>query len=193
MPLQMRLLVIPALRCEASALLDERCLNLIRDIFHDLSAVMPITEDGEIFSLIGQIIGPDSSSATTQFLKLAIYFLSNKLFDEDTDTYCNINDELLRWFKLGNHHRLLRGILSARTPTIDALAEGLFASALRAEDLASSRMFLECGLSPNIVLEHAEYTNEKPAGSSFSGTPSKSKEAILVYLSCFSNSMQSQI
>ncbi|PQE13394.1 multiple ankyrin repeats single kh domain protein [Rutstroemia sp. NJR-2017a BVV2] len=161
MPLQMRALVIPALRREASALLGEHHSNLIRDIFHNLCAVMPITEEDEICSLIGQIIGWDSSSATTQFLKLAIYFLSNKLFDKDTDIYWNINDELLRWFKIGNHHRLLRGILSSRTPTIDALAEGLFASAVKAEDLAFSRIFLESGLNPDIEIGHCEKHGDK--------------------------------
>ncbi|PQE32366.1 multiple ankyrin repeats single kh domain protein [Rutstroemia sp. NJR-2017a WRK4] len=173
MPLQMRVLVIPALSCQASALLGEHHSTLIKDIFHNLSAVMPITEEDEIYSLIGQIIGCDSSSATTQFLKLAIYFLSNKLFHEFTDEYWKTNDELLRWFKIGNHHRLLRGILSSRTPTIDALAEGLFASALRAEDLALSRIFLESGLNPDIHLEHLEYPNEYLIRIVFQGTPLK--------------------
>ncbi|PQE14393.1 multiple ankyrin repeats single kh domain protein [Rutstroemia sp. NJR-2017a BBW] len=173
MPLQMRTLVIPALHREASALAGEYHSNLIRDIFHNLCAVMPVTEDDDIYSLIRQIIGEDSSSATTQFLELAIYFLSNKLFDKYTDEYWKLNDELLRWFKIGNHHRLLRGILSSRTPTIDALAEGLFASALRAEDLALSRIFLESGLKPDIELSFFEYTTENRYGVIFRGTPLK--------------------
>jgi ankyrin repeat protein len=173
MPLQMRALVIPALRSDASASVDEHHSNLIRDIFHNLCAVMPVTEEDDIYSLIRQITGWDSSSATTQFLKLAIYYLSNKLFDPNTDAYSNLNDELLRWFKIGNHHRLLRVILSSRTPTIDALAEGLFASALRAEDLAFSRIFLESGLNPDIKLRHNEYPNKRYSETWFHGTPLK--------------------
>jgi ankyrin repeat protein len=169
MPLQMRNLIIPTL---ASSQLCNPYSDPTKDIFHELSAVMPVADDTAIIKLLWQIIPLDSGGHTVELLKLVIYFLSNKLFNEYADEYLNLNDELLRWFKIWKHHRLLRGILSFRTPTIDALAEGLFASALRAEDLAFSRIFLELGLNPDMPLVY-ESTNEKYRKGRFIGNPLK--------------------
>ena len=157
MPLQMRSLVIPTLRRAALSQLERHYSFLIEDVFHNLSAVMPVSDDSEIFDTLRILTSTKpwvTSSATAQFLKLAMYLLSNKLFDFDHQTILQVNDALFSWFKMDHNHLLLRSILSSKIPTIDAFAEGLFHSALRAEDLAFSKMFLELGLNPDIILLH---------------------------------------
>lgn len=111
---------------------------------------MIVAENPDSYDLFLETTPRTSNNATTQFLKLAIYFLSNNLLNPFKAL--EINDELYSWFKMGDNQRLLMGMLSTRIPTIDAVVEGLFLSALRAEDLVFSRTILESGLNPDIIL-----------------------------------------
>jgi ankyrin repeat protein len=83
-------------------------------------------------------------------LKLTVYLLSNNLFSrKDEKLVC---DELLKWFQLGDNYLLLKAILSHRLPTIEALAEGIFASALEAEDQKMAKLFLDLDMSADIII-----------------------------------------
>lgn len=148
MPVGMRELLIPTLSLTSSSLVQRQRPSIMWGIFYDLSAVLPAEFD--IANLLREIVGPDCSRGTVEFLKLAIYILSNKLLHKMSDAIFRLNDALLQWFKMGNNVQFLKAILSDRTPTIDAFAEGIFARALDAEDQTMSRIFLQSGMNPNI-------------------------------------------
>lgn len=97
-------------------------------------------------------------------LKLMVYHLSNNLFEpydlgKPRKIVC---DEILKWFQMGDNYLILKRILSNRIPTIDAFAEGIFRSALTAQDRGISKIFLQSGVNPNIkfagVAAHDRFT-----------------------------------
>jgi len=130
-------------------------------IIHHLCAIMPINDNEEINSLLWKVF-EGGRGATMEFLKLAVYMLSNKVFPMviyDTDhresrapraLFC---DELFKWFQMGQNHLFLREILSCKTPTIEAFAECIFASALHFEDKEFLGIFFQYGISLGILVE----------------------------------------
>jgi ankyrin repeat protein len=123
--------------------------GLMEQMSRYLSAIMPIQKNDEIYTLLRRLVGPDAT-ATIEVLKLTVYLLSNKLFSSGNDNI--VCDELLEWFQLGDNFLLLKAILSHRLPTIEALAEGIFASALEAKDQKMAKLFLDPGMSADIIL-----------------------------------------
>jgi hypothetical protein len=123
--------------------------GLMEHMSRYLSAIMPTQKNDEIYTLLRRLVGPDAT-ATIEVLKLTVYLLSNNLFPpEDKKLVC---DELLEWFKLGDNYLLLKAILLHKLPTIEALAEGLFASALEAEDQKMAKLFLDLDMSADIII-----------------------------------------
>jgi ankyrin repeat protein len=128
----------------------------MQQIVHYLSATLPIQKDEHIYSILHKIVGADYTSATTDILKLTVYLLSNKLLNHDVSfnyvagrLVCN---ELLKWFQLGDNYLVLKAILSHKLPTIEALAEGVFASAVKLGDRQIVRILLDFGMNPDIIV-----------------------------------------
>jgi ankyrin repeat protein len=123
--------------------------GLMEQMSRYLSAIMPIEKNDEVYPLLHRLVGPDAT-ATIEVLKLTVYLLSNNLLPgKDERLVCG---ELLEWFRLGDNHLLLKAILSHRLPTIEALAEGIFASALEAEDQKMAKLFLDLDMSADITI-----------------------------------------
>jgi hypothetical protein len=126
----------------------------VEKVIHRLFATLPMKPEDDAYSVFGRIVGTDYSRALIEILKLTAFLLSNKLlYGEMYDLVC---DELLKWFQIGDNYLLVRAILSHRLPTIEAFAEGIFASALEAEDRQMVGIFLDLGMNPNIMIEGRE-------------------------------------
>jgi hypothetical protein len=140
--------MIPAMCPQSSPLVQDQMTRLIPY----LHSTIPVEQDKDIYTLLHNIFGGDYSRATKEFLMLVMYFLSNKLFKRNDSA--RICDRLLEWFEMGNNHLLLKDMISHKhtIPTIEALAEGIFASTLRAGNVAIAKMFLDSGLDPNIII-----------------------------------------
>jgi ankyrin repeat protein len=140
--------MIPAMCPRSSPLVQDQITRLIPY----LHSTIPVEQDKDIYTLLHNISGGDYSRATKEFLMLVMYFLSNKLFDRNDSA--RICDKLLEWFEMGNNHLLLQDMIlhKHKMPTIEALAEGIFASTLRAGNVAIAKMFLDSGLEPNIII-----------------------------------------
>ncbi|CZR66358.1 uncharacterized protein PAC_16259 [Phialocephala subalpina] len=143
MPPQILQAIVPAICTEPN--LGQLAME---NIFHHLSATLPVQRDDDILPVLRHIVGHDFTAATLEILKVTVYLLSNNLLDNG-DLIC---DELLKWFQMGDNHLLLAAILSHKMPTIEAFAEGIFASALQAEDQRMVRVFLDSGMNPGIVI-----------------------------------------
>ncbi|KAF4626393.1 hypothetical protein G7Y89_g11764 [Cudoniella acicularis] len=123
--------------------------NLMEQMSRHLSAIMPIQKNDEIYPILRRLVGPDAT-ATIEVLKLTVYLLSNKLLPFRNEKF--VCDELLKWFQLGDNYLLLKAILSYRLPTIEAFAEGIFSSALDAVDRKMVKLFLDLGMSADIII-----------------------------------------
>jgi ankyrin repeat protein len=164
MPTQMLRAIIPAVCPRASCIISKQ----MEQIIHHLSASMPVKRDEEIYSILHHIVGTDYASATTEILKLTIYLLSNKLLDIKVGIGARlVCDELLKWFQMGDNYLLLKAILSHRLPTIEAFAEGIFTSALEAEDRKMVRIFLDSGMNPNIIIGGRPYSPQRHTALQF--------------------------
>jgi ankyrin repeat protein len=142
--------IIPAV-CSGVGLSIE---GQVGKVIRRLSATLPMKQEDDAYSIFGRIVGTDYSRSSIEILKLTVFLLSNRLlYDEMYDLVC---DELLKWFQIGDNYLLLKAILSHRLPTIEAFAEGIFASALEAEDRQMVGIFLDLGMNPNIMIEGGE-------------------------------------
>jgi len=119
---------------------------------HDhLAAVLPNQEDGDTLAALRHIIFPKDCNASIELLKITVFLLSNKLFtDRDSHLVC---DELLKWFQMGDNYLFLKALLSHQMPTIEAFAEGILASALNSEDRRMTKICLDSGMDPNIIID----------------------------------------
>jgi ankyrin repeat protein len=132
--------------------------RVIERNFHHLCATLPVEQEGEvqqdnnIINFLWKIVSDNFHSNTVECLKLMVYHLSNNLFEpyDVDDSRKIVCDEILKWFQMGDNYLILKCILSNRIPTIDAFAEGIFRSALTAQDRGISKIFLQSGMNPNI-------------------------------------------
>jgi len=128
----------------------------LRQLVHQFSNVLPLEHDGQLFDLLRKMFCGDYQIATVEFLKLAVYVLSNKLLGRNESiAFCN---KLLKWFQMGSNYMFLQEILSHKTPIIEAFMEGIFCSAVYDEDEFFLKMFLQSGVDPNIII-----TDPRPA------------------------------
>jgi len=151
MPPQTLKAILPAVCPSDSLEISEQT----KQIVHRLSAIMPVKQDTDVYPILHRIVGPAYDVATTEILKLTVYLLSNKLM-EDEDSEKLVCDELLKWFQMGDNYLFLKAILSHRLPTIEAFAEGIFFSAMHFEDRHIVEIFLDSGMSPNILVPRNE-------------------------------------
>ncbi|KAN0119336.1 Ankyrin repeat-containing domain protein [Hyaloscypha variabilis] len=122
----------------------------LRQLVHQFSIVLPLEHDGKIIDLLRKMFCGDYQIATVEFLKLAVYVLSNKLLRRNESiAFCN---KLLKWFQMGSNYRFLQEILSHKTPIIEAFMEGVFCSAVYDEDEFFLKIFLQSGVDPNIII-----------------------------------------
>ncbi|KAH7348861.1 ankyrin repeat-containing domain protein [Rhexocercosporidium sp. MPI-PUGE-AT-0058] len=151
-------LMIPSLSPSPSQLVDVH----LNQIIQHLCVIMPVEGDDYVTDSLKKIFGNNDHEATTEFLKLAVYLVSNKFWDmyygHPGRIFC---DHLVRWFQLDRNRTFLREILSNKTPTIEAFMEGIFASAVYAEDLEMLVDFLRSGINPNILVP-ASWAQETP-------------------------------
>ncbi|KAE8445875.1 hypothetical protein EG329_012799 [Mollisiaceae sp. DMI_Dod_QoI] len=149
MPEQLLRGMIPTLCPDPSPLVPIH----LKQIIHHLCAIMPVEQDDNVMDILRKIFGGDYHEATTEFLKLAVYVLSNKLlkmrYHGDGETFCG---ELFKWFQMGRNYLFLQDILSIKMPTIEAFVECIFVSAMHAEDAFMIKVFLKTGLNPNMIV-----------------------------------------
>jgi ankyrin repeat protein len=146
MPNEMLELILPNLCPNPSPVISRH----LRQMIHYLCVVMPVHQDINVTETLKKIFGGERD-ATIEFLKLAVYLLSNKLLRirGSRMVFC---DQLLKWFQTKRNYLFLRKILSHNSPTIEAFAEDIFSSALHDEDAAILRVFLEAGISPEMIV-----------------------------------------
>ncbi|KAH7413530.1 ankyrin repeat-containing domain protein [Cadophora sp. MPI-SDFR-AT-0126] len=170
MPEKMLRGLVPAL-CPNRDLVHRDSSTIMEQNFDYLCATMlveqegEVQQDGNITKYLWQIVSDNFHSNTVEFLKLIVYYLSNKLFEpsEDDKSRQFVCDEILKWFQMGDNYLVLKRILSNRIPTIDAFAEGIFESALQAQDRGISRIFLESGMNPNIKFTRGGWRDKRTA------------------------------
>lgn len=146
MPPQTLKAIFPAVCPSASPEISEQT----KQIVHYLFAIMPVKQDTDVYPILHRIVGPNYNVASTEILKLAVYLLSNKLIHYNGRDRL-VCDELLKWFQMGDNYLFLKAILSHKLPTIEAFAEGIFISAIRFKDRHMVEIFLDSGISPNIL------------------------------------------
>ncbi|KAL3419921.1 ankyrin repeat protein [Phlyctema vagabunda] len=146
MPEDMVAMALPFLSLDRWQIVDRS--NTMKLVFNKLRALMLVQDDQEIYSSLWQIVGVSCNRSTVEFLKLAVYLISNNLTGDDT----TLSQQIFKWFQLRSNSVFLRAILSHKTPTIEAFAESIFTRALEAEDEVLLRIFLESGVSPDLTV-----------------------------------------
>jgi ankyrin repeat protein len=132
--------------------------TITKRVVEYLDVVLPLDHDYEILDHLKLAFADSSQRSTWEFLKLAVYLLSNKLLLKGSQRSRAgvkvIGDEFLKWFQIGNNRMFCRTILAIKTPSIDAFAEIIFCSAVENGVTSMIRMFLESGIDPNTFVEH---------------------------------------
>ncbi|KAB8225869.1 ankyrin [Aspergillus novoparasiticus] len=130
-----------------------------------LSCIIPEQYDGQNMRIAESLHGFGSGIAIAECLRVALFFISNNFkiceprsngfenfFDQGNTEQIGSSDGLiLSVFRISglNNTQSLRRLLSVPGATAQAIAQRLFASAIRARDLRSIGMMLEAGMSPD--------------------------------------------
>ncbi|KAB8278270.1 ankyrin repeat-containing domain protein [Aspergillus minisclerotigenes] len=130
-----------------------------------LSCIIPEQYDGQNMRIAESLHGFSSGIAIAECLRVALFFMSNNfkicepssnrfenLFGQwNTEQIGNSDGLILSVFRISglNNIQSLRHLLSVSGATAQAIAQRLFASAIRARDLRSIGMMLEAGMSPD--------------------------------------------
>ncbi|KAE8323243.1 ankyrin [Aspergillus sergii] len=130
-----------------------------------LSCIIPEQYDGQNMRIAESLHGFGSGIAIAECLRVALFFISNnfKICEPSSNGFGNFfgqgNTEqigssdglILSIFRISglNNIQSLRRLLSVPGATAQAIAQRLFASAIRACDLRSIGMMLEAGMSPD--------------------------------------------
>jgi ankyrin repeat protein len=90
-------------------------------------------------------ISQGQASSALDFLKLAMYLVSNNFCSATAD----VSKEVYAWLKRRSNTGLLEYLLSIGGPTIDALVENFFRLAIDADDVHTVRKMMDLGIDPN--------------------------------------------
>ncbi|PQE29210.1 multiple ankyrin repeats single kh domain protein [Rutstroemia sp. NJR-2017a BBW] len=157
--------MIPNFYSRSSLTRSEDFAKVMERTFCRLRDVMPQQHDEDvehveyITDILRNLVSDNLHGNTLAFLNLAVFLLSNNLLEDEVAD--RINDGLFQWLKQDENHSFLRFILCNKMPTIDAFIEGIYASAIRAGNLAVVRIMLEGGLNPDILIRGA---GKQPVG-----------------------------
>jgi Ankyrin repeats (many copies) len=110
-----------------------------------LLSIMPEIHVGEHLSIAMKILGPITQDASLQMMELMIYLLSNNLLNPSP----NGGEDMIRWLRLEENFCILQHLLSISSPTTEALAEAVFQSAVKAEDIRIVKTLINTSLSPD--------------------------------------------
>ncbi|OBT38706.1 hypothetical protein VE00_10952 [Pseudogymnoascus sp. WSF 3629] len=114
--------------------------NGVPRIIHSL---LPISAFSEEPCASGFAIQRVESMGPAECLNLASFVISNK-FPGDTNA-----EQLREWLKTHSNSSALKGLLSIKGPTAEALLENLFQFAVEDEDISTVRCLLQAGVNPN--------------------------------------------
>ncbi|CAI7610484.1 unnamed protein product [Penicillium crustosum] len=124
-----------------------------------LSIVMPEEYDGQ-HAATSQELSSDSDSKLRNFIRIALYLLSNKITMRDTGNFgSHLHGEeefMLKIFRMSGLDNIvsLRHLLSRKhNMSAGAIAESLFGSAIKCLDIETTRLMLEAGMDPDTLID----------------------------------------
>jgi hypothetical protein len=106
---------------------------------------MPELHVGEHSASATKLLGPINRATTLQIMKLLVYMLSNNLPMPSR----GLEGKIIRWLRLEENFCILEYLISIPGPTTEALAEALFRSSCRAEDIKIVKTLIDYGLTPD--------------------------------------------
>ncbi|KAI9367451.1 hypothetical protein BJX61DRAFT_551441 [Aspergillus egyptiacus] len=119
-----------------------------------LSILMPEEKDGELRALARRF--SESRQSTIDSLGIEMFLLSNNLVSHGPkgktfDSMASHDSRVMKMFRVSGWNSVaqLQVLLTTQEPTAGAIAEQLFASALRSQEIEIVKMMLEAGMSPN--------------------------------------------
>lgn len=117
-----------------------------------MHSIMPQVGIEELFPVVQSDEKSGDHSTATRMTKLVFFLLSNNFLHLDADE----SKSFFEWLRNAGT-KFIEQLLAMKGPTFESLAEKLFQSAIKAEDIRTVRAVLRAGLDPNEQICQTNY------------------------------------
>jgi ankyrin repeat protein len=109
-----------------------------------LRAILPEQLDEDLLASIEKLPGLIKLDANAQYLSLAVYLISNNMFEAENFS------KIVEYLQRQRDGRLLRSLLSVKASAVDAFAEKLLVAAAKGGNTMIIKEVLDAGTDPNV-------------------------------------------